>query len=103
MITNKQSCLADLAWEPNPVKNQVGRDLVKDGANLPGSITEDIEGFSLCPEYSKKQLRRIARIQTGRVKYGHADGNLKPSKAVKETIRGSKEMLIRRAVEEGIF
>jgi len=39
--------------------------LVKEGQNLPNSITEDIGGFSLAPSYSAKELRRINK----RLKY----------------------------------
>ncbi|SHO44270.1 hypothetical protein NSIN_20285 [Nitrosotalea sinensis] len=46
----------------SPVENPVGRYLVKEGKNLPNSVTEDIGGFSLCPSYSAKQQRRIHRI-----------------------------------------
>jgi len=35
-----------LAWEPNPVKHQMGRYLAKEGADLPNSLTEDIRAFS---------------------------------------------------------
>ena len=57
-------CRQKLAWEqPYPAKNQDGRYLVKDGANLPNSTTEDIGAFSLAPLYSSKQLRRISRLQ----------------------------------------
>ena len=93
-----------MAWEPNPVKNQVGRYLVRNGANLPNSVTEDIRGFSLCPHFSNKQLRRIARVRTQKVKYGHDGGNLKTFKGLRGSIRESKEMLLKRALaEEALF
>jgi len=39
----------------------VGRMLVKEGKNLPNSVTEDVGGFSLMPRYSSKQMRAIHR------------------------------------------
>jgi len=33
--------------------------LVKEGRTLPNSTTEDVSGFSLMPQYSVRQLRRI--------------------------------------------
>lgn len=39
--------------------------LVKEGLNLPSSVTEDIGGFSLAPRYSAKQIRQINK----RLKY----------------------------------
>jgi len=39
----------------------VGRLLVKEGKNLPNSVTEDIGGFSLMPRYSAKQIRGMHR------------------------------------------
>jgi len=97
--TNK-SCQAYLAWEPNPVKNQVGRYLVRNGANLPNSVTEDIRGFSLCPQYSNKQLRRIEKLNMQKVKFGHHGRNPKGFKGLRGSIRESKEMLLKRALTE---
>lgn len=57
LITSQQ-----LVWQPKPEENPVGIQLVKEGKNLPNSVTEDISGFSLCPSYSAKQQRRIHRI-----------------------------------------
>jgi len=42
--------------------------LVKEGKNLPNSVTEDIGGFSLMPNYSAKQLRGIHRRDITRFK-----------------------------------
>jgi hypothetical protein len=75
-----------VAWEhPNPAKRQVGRYLVKEGAILPNSLTEDIMGFSLCPEYSRKQLRRMTRLKIKKAMYGHGLSNTKVN-----AIRGLK-------------
>jgi hypothetical protein len=76
MITNKKSRQAYLAWEPYPEKRQIGRYLAKEGVNLPNSLTEDIGGFSLCPTYSDKQLRRIARLKIRKVTYSHGGRTL---------------------------
>jgi len=50
-------------WQPEPVETPSWKTMVKEGNNLPNSITEDIGGFSLMPRYSVKQLRRIDRKQ----------------------------------------
>lgn len=57
LVPNQQ-----MVWQPEPENNPVGIQLVKEGKNLPNSVTEDISGFSLCPSYSVKQQRRIHRI-----------------------------------------
>jgi len=46
-------------WQPEPAENPGSKVLVKEGKNLANSVTEDIGGFSLMPQYSVKQLRRI--------------------------------------------
>ncbi len=46
-------------WQPEPAEIPAWKMLVKEGKNLPNSVTEDIGGFSLMPRYSVKQLRRI--------------------------------------------
>jgi len=46
----------------------VGRILVKEGKNLPNSVTEDIGGFSLMPKYTVKQLRGMHRRDVTRSK-----------------------------------
>jgi len=46
---------------PDLAENPVGRIPVKEGKNLPASVTEDVSGFSLMPEYSLVQLREIRR------------------------------------------
>jgi hypothetical protein len=53
-----------LAWDKSyPAKNLVEEGYqVEDGLNLPNSETEDVGGFSLRPNYSVKQLRRINRL-----------------------------------------
>lgn len=57
-----QQYLVKEVWQLTPAKNPVGRIPVKEGRNLPNSETEDVGGFSLCPAYSTKQLRRIERL-----------------------------------------
>jgi hypothetical protein len=51
-------CQSVLAWEPSPVVNRVEEYQypVKDG-----EIIEQVQGFSLAPQYSLKQLREIER------------------------------------------
>jgi len=65
-----------LAWEPDPTNNPVGRLPVKEGTNLPNSVTEDVGGFSLSPTYSAKQLRTIHRRRCKKEKF--VRGNPKP-------------------------
>lgn len=48
---------------PEPTEIPVWQTLVKEGKNLPNSVTEDVNGFSLMPYYSAKQLRRIGNKQ----------------------------------------
>jgi hypothetical protein len=104
MITNKKSRQAYLAWEPNPVKYQVGRYLAKEGVNLPNSLTEDITGFSLCPTYSDKQLRRITRLKIRRNKYVDGGRDLNVFKGPERSIHDSRQMHVRKALaEEGLF
>lgn len=58
-----QQYLVKEVWQPTPAENPVGRIPVNEGKNLPNSETEDVGGFSLCPAYSEKQLRRIERLR----------------------------------------
>jgi len=58
-----QQCFEIETGEHSPVENLVGRIPVKEGTNLPNSVTEDVGGFSLCPAYSIKQLRKIERMR----------------------------------------
>lgn len=51
------------ASQSKAVNTPVWKTLVKEGQSLPNSITEDVGGFSLCPTYSGKQLRRIRRLR----------------------------------------
>jgi|TARA_B110001454_G_scaffold82700_1_gene79442 hypothetical protein len=50
-------------WQPTPTKTLVRKFPVKEGKNLPNSVTEDVVGMSLMPHYSTKQLRKIGRKQ----------------------------------------
>ena len=60
-----------LAWEPLPIK-QSGFEQTskKEGKTLPNSVTEDIGGFSLMPNYSVKQLRTIQRREKNNARRG---------------------------------
>lgn len=59
MVCQNQKLDRDPSHEQIPL----GRyGVVADGENLPGSIIEDVRGFSLRPSYSAKQLRRIAQM-----------------------------------------
>ena len=60
MIQKLTKCLLTQVRESSPRKIQVGIP-VKEGQNLPNSVTEDVGGFSLIPTYSAKQLREISR------------------------------------------
>jgi hypothetical protein len=51
-----------LAWKPTPYKiPEEERSLEKVG-NLLSNVTSEFIGSSLCPRYSKKQLRKINRL-----------------------------------------
>jgi len=52
---------------PSLEKILVGSTPVKEGKNLPNSVTEDICGISIMPNYSAKQLRRIERRQKNKI------------------------------------
>lgn len=63
MQNSLKQCLVNEVWQPKPAESLVGRNPVKEGKNLPNSETEDVSGFSLCPAYSDKELRRIERVR----------------------------------------
>jgi len=50
-------------WQPEPAEIPSWKAMVKEGNNLPSSVTEDIGGFSLMPRYSEKILRRMNMTQ----------------------------------------
>ena len=60
MKTKTIQCLLEVS-QSKAVETPVMGILVKEGQNLPNSITEDIGGILLAPRYSAKQLRRINR------------------------------------------
>ena len=62
MQTQVIKCLLE-TWQPTPTKTLVRKFPVKEGKNLPNSVTEDVVGMSLMPQYSTKQLRKIGRKQ----------------------------------------
>ena len=53
--------------QSTPFEIQVGSNPVKDGRNLTNSVTEDVRGFSLMPQYTVRQLKRIERRQTNKI------------------------------------
>lgn len=61
METNQKQCLVVEVQKLSLEENPVGSIPVKEGRNLPNSVTEDIGGFSLMPSYSVEQLREISR------------------------------------------
>ena len=90
-------CRQKLAWEqPYPVTNQVGTNLVKDGANLPNSITEDIGAFCLAPLYSSKQLRRISQLH-GRKNYIYNQAGLNSIRRTSKNKPESNRVMLKRA------
>jgi hypothetical protein len=101
MKNNKQTYQSNLVWESSPEINWIeGGYPVKDGANLPNSVTEDIGGFSLCPVYSKKQLRKIGRLQR-RISYRYNNETPKwSSLESRRNIHESKQLLFKRAYRE---
>ena len=62
MQTQVIKCLLE-TWQPKPTKTLVRKFPVEEGKNLPNSVTEDVVGMSLMPQYSTKQLRKIGRKQ----------------------------------------
>jgi len=58
MKAKTTQCLLEVS-QSEAVNTPVMGILVKEGLTLPNSITEDIGGFSLAPNYSAKELRRI--------------------------------------------
>ena len=50
-------------WQPKPTKELVRGTPVKEGKTLPNSVTEDVLGMGLMPQYSRRQLRKIGRSQ----------------------------------------
>ena len=75
-----QQCLKIETRKHSPVESPVGRIPVKEGTNLPNSVTEDVGGFSLCPTYSAKQLRRIDRLRIDETKKYGIDNLMAPLK-----------------------
>ena len=63
MQSTQNQCLIREIRQPTSAENLVGRSPVKEGKNLPASIEEDVGSFSLCPSYSRIQLRRIHRLK----------------------------------------
>ena len=55
-------CLLE-TWQPESKKPLVGEIPVKEGKTLPNSVTEDVTGMALMPQYSTRQLRKINRQQ----------------------------------------
>jgi len=91
-------------WEPSPQKIQVRRYLVKlDGKNLPNSETEDVRGFSLCLNYSVKQMRRIRRL-AGRRNHRDIHRGLNIIRGGGRQRTDSNYMLIKKTLaEEGLL
>jgi hypothetical protein len=50
-------------WQPEPTKTLVSEIPMKEGKNLPNSVTEDVIGIGLMPKYSNKQLRKLNKAQ----------------------------------------
>ena len=59
------------AWKTSSSKES-GRKIAgkKEGFHLPNSVTEDVAGFSLMPQYSVKQLRRIGKHKRNNMSRG---------------------------------
>jgi len=62
MKAKTNQCLVE-NWQPEPAEIPSWKTMVKEGNNLPNSVTEDIGGFSLMPRYSEKILRRMNMTQ----------------------------------------
>ena len=62
MTKTQTQCLLE-TWQPEPIKTLVSEIPMKEGKNLPNSVTEDVVGVGLMPKYSSKQLRKINKSQ----------------------------------------
>ena len=62
MTKTQTQCLLE-TWQPEPTKTLVSEIPMKEGKNLPNSVTEDVVGIGLMPKYSSKQLRKINKSQ----------------------------------------
>ena len=62
MRFTQRQCLLE-TWQPKPNKSLVGEIPVQEGKTLPNSVTEDVMGMSLMPQYSTRQLRKINKNQ----------------------------------------
>ena len=62
MRFTQTQCLLE-TWQPEPKKSLVGEIPVQDGKTLANSVTEDVMGISIMPQYSSKQLRKIGKNQ----------------------------------------
>jgi len=61
MKSSLKQCLVVEVQKLSLEESPVGSIPVKEGRNLPNSVTEDVGGFSLMPSYSVQQLREISR------------------------------------------
>jgi len=61
-MNTQRQCLLE-TWQPKPNKSLVGEIPVQEGKTLPNSVTEDVMGMSLMPQYSARQLRKISKKQ----------------------------------------
>ena len=61
-MNTQRQCLLE-TWQPKPNKSLVGEIPVQEGKTLPNSVTEDVMGMSLMPQYSARQLRKINKNQ----------------------------------------
>ena len=60
-----------MTWKPLSRKESGGKIAgKKEGFHLPNSVTEDVAGFSLMPQYSAKQLRRIGKHKRNNMSRG---------------------------------
>jgi len=101
MITTNMVCQNQkLDWEPSPIKIQELENLVKDGKNLPNSVTEDIHGFSLRPWYSEKQIRKINQWQRNRRKTSQKINRTRDSKRKTQT---KYELMRQEYIDGGVF
>jgi hypothetical protein len=85
-----------LAKEPSLEENPVAWFPVKEGADLPSSVTEDIRGVSLCPHYSVAQHRRIRRLGN---KSNYTDNN-SGSRMRRKKSRDVHRMVLRNTLHE---
>jgi hypothetical protein len=62
---------------------------------------EMLQGFSLCPDYSIKQHRRISRLEVRKTKYGHRNVRLAVLRRVRN-VPPKRQLILKRSFDGGV-